>query len=182
MIFGQHALVAGDGAEDIAELGGFVHRHDPETVHDRFQRLRGIDFCDDDFGAASTGAAGQSAAAPAVSGDDELRSSQQKVGGADDAVNGGLSGAIAVVEQVLGVGVVHRNDGKLEHAFLGHGTQANHAGSGLFGAADDAFERVGALGVQDGDQIGSVVHGDVRLVVNGGDDVVVVSVVVLALD
>ncbi len=44
------------------------------------------------------------------------------------------------------------------------------------------FERVGALGVQDGDQVGAIVHGDVRLVVDGGEDVVVISVVVLALD
>ena len=45
-----------------------------------------------------------------------------------------------------------------------------------------SFERVGALGVEDGDQVGAVVHGDVRLVIDGGEDVVVVGVVVLALD
>ena len=45
-----------------------------------------------------------------------------------------------------------------------------------------SVERVGALGVQHGDQVGAVVHGDVGLVVDGGEDVVVVGVVVLALD
>ena len=45
-----------------------------------------------------------------------------------------------------------------------------------------SVESVGALGVQDRDQVGAVVHGDVRLVVDGGQDVVVVGVVVLALD
>ena len=72
--------------------------------------------------------------------------------------------------------------GKLQNAFLGHGAQADHAGGSLFGAADHAFQRIFALGVQDGDQIGAVIHGDVRLVVDGRDDVVVVGVVVLALD
>ncbi len=39
-----------------------------------------------------------------------------------------------------------------------------------------------ALGVQDGDQVGAVVHGDLRLVVERGHDVRVVRIVVLALD
>src|SRR5277367_1730158 len=83
---------------------------------------------------------------------------------------------------MFGVGVVHRDDGKLQHAFLRHGAQADYAGGGFFGASDDAFERVGALGVEDGDEIGAVVHGDVRLMIDGGEDVVVIGVVILTLD
>ena len=131
---------------------------------------------------AAASAAGETAAAPSVAGDHELRSGQQEIGRADDAVDGGLSGAVAVVEQVLGVGVVDGDDGELQHAFLRHRAQADDAGGGLFGAADHAFEGVGALGVQDGDQVGAIVHRDVRLVIDGGEDVVVVGVVVLTLD
>ena len=47
MLFGQHALVAGDGAEDVAEFGGVGHRHDAETVHHGFERFRRINFSDD---------------------------------------------------------------------------------------------------------------------------------------
>ena len=83
---------------------------------------------------------------------------------------------------MLGVGVIHGDDGIFQHAFLRHGVQADYAGGGLFGAADHAFERVGALGVEDGDEVGAIVHGDVRLVIDGGEDVVVISVVVLTLD
>ncbi len=83
---------------------------------------------------------------------------------------------------MLGVGVVHGDDGELQHAFLRHGAQADDAGRGLFRAADHACERVGALGVQHRDQVGAVIHRDVRLVVDGREDMVVVSVVVLALD
>ena len=83
---------------------------------------------------------------------------------------------------MLGVGVVDGDDGELEHAFLGHRAQADDAGRRFFGAADHAFESVGALGVQKADQIGAVVHGDLRLVIDGGEDVVVVGIVVLTLD
>ena len=136
VLLGEHVLVAGDGAEDVADFGGFVHAHHAEAVHDRFERLGRIDFGDDDFGARAAGARGEAASAPAVAGDDELRSGEQEVGGADDAVDRRLSGAVAIVEQVLGVGVVDGDDGIAQHAFLGHGAQANHAGGRLFGAAD----------------------------------------------
>ena len=182
MLLRQHVLVAGDGAEHVADLGGFGHRHHAEAVHHGFERLRRIDFGDDDFGASAARAARKPASAPAVSGDHELRSGEQEVGGANDAVDGGLSGAVAVVEQVLGVGIVDRDDGITQHAFLRHGAQADDAGGGLFGAADHAVQRVVALGVQDGDQVGAVIHGDMRLVVDGREDVAVVGVVVLALD
>ena len=149
MFFGEDVLVAGDGAENVAQLCGFGHGHHAESVHGGFERFRRIDFGDDDFGAVAAGAAGEAAAAPSVAGDHEFRSGEQEVGRADDAVDGGLSGAVAIVEQMLGVGVVDGDDGVLQHAFLGHGAQANHAGGGFFSAADDGLERVLTLGVQD---------------------------------
>src|SRR6185312_11097596 len=52
----------------------------------------------------------------------------------------------------------------------------------LFGAANHAVERVLPLGKQNADQISAVVHRDVRFVINRGQNVVVVGLVVLALD
>ena len=43
-------------------------------------------------------------------------------------------------------------------------------------------QQVAALFVQGADQVGAVVHGHVRLVVEGGVDVLVVGLVVFALD
>ena len=80
----------------------------------------------------------KSASAPAVAGYYELRAGQQKVSRADDAVDGGLSGAVAVVEEMLGVGVVHGDDRILQHAFFRHRAQTDHAGRRFFSAADDA--------------------------------------------
>ncbi len=149
MFFREHALVAGDRAEHVADLGGFGHRHHAEAVHHGFERLGRIDFGDDDFGAIAARPAGKTASAPSVAGDHELRSRQQEVGRANNAVDRRLPRAVAVVEQVLGIGIVHRDDREFQHAFLRHRAQANHAGGGLFGSADHAFERVRALGVQD---------------------------------
>ena len=74
MIFGKNALVAGHSAEDIAEFRGFWHGHHAETIHAGFERLRRINFRDDDLGAIAARAAGKPASAPAVAGDHEFRS------------------------------------------------------------------------------------------------------------
>src|ERR1700722_1475281 len=94
----EHAFVAGHGAENVAEFGRFGHRHDAEAVHHGFERFRRIDFGHDDFGSSAAGAGSQSAAAPSVTGDHEFRAGEQKVGGADNAVDGGLPGAVTVIE------------------------------------------------------------------------------------
>ena len=60
--------------------------------------------------------------------------------------------------------------------------KTDDAGRSLFSASNHAFECVSALGVQKGDQIRAVIHRDVRFVVDGRLNVVVVRVVVLALD
>ena len=60
--------------------------------------------------------------------------------------------------------------------------QADHAGRGLLGSADDLGELVGPLAVQDADHVGAVVHRDLRVLVADRVDVPVVGVVVLALD
>ena len=182
VLFREHILVAGDGAEDVADLGGVDHRHHAEAIHDGFERFRRIDFGDDDFCASATRATRKTATTPSVACNDELGSSEEEVGGTDDAIDGGLSGAVAVVEEVLGVGVVDGDDGIAQHSLLGHRAQADHAGGCFFRAADDAVEDIGALGVQDADEVGAVVHGDLRLVINRGDDVLIVGLVVLALD
>ena len=87
VLLGEHVFVAGDGAENVADFGGFFHGHDAEAVHDGFEGFGRIDFGDDDVGARAARAHGHAAAAPAVAGDDELRAGKQEVGGADDAVD-----------------------------------------------------------------------------------------------
>ena len=83
---------------------------------------------------------------------------------------------------MFGVGIVDRDDGEAQHAFLGHGAQANHSGGGLFSSADYTLQRVFALGMQDRDQVGAVVHCDMRSVIDGRHNVAVVAFAVFTLD
>jgi hypothetical protein len=46
-----------------------------------------------------------------------------------------LPSAVAVIEEVLGVGVVDGDDGVAQHAVFCHRSQADDAGGGLFGTA-----------------------------------------------
>ena len=121
-------------------------------------------------------------AAVAVAGDDDDLAGQQHVGGPDDAVEGRLAGAVAVVEHVLGVGVVHGDDRELQGPVGLHGPQADDAGGGLLGAGQDLAHLVGALPVQAGHQVAAVVHGHLRVGVEDGVDVAEVGLGVLALD
>src|SRR5262249_439177 len=126
------------GEKDIANLGGLVQRHNPVASEHVFNGARGVDLGDDHVGTHALGARGQALAAPAVAGDYEFRTGNQRVGAADHAVDRALSGSVAVVEHVLGLGVIDGDDGILQHAIFGHGAQADHAGRGLFGSGDDA--------------------------------------------
>ncbi len=45
----KHVDIAGEGDENIADLGCFIHRHDPETIHHCFQSCQGVDLGHDDL-------------------------------------------------------------------------------------------------------------------------------------
>ena len=182
MLGANHALVAGHGDENVAFLHRFGHRHDAEAVHYCFNALHGIDFGDDDVRAQAFCTHGHAAAAPAVAGDDDFEAREQDVSGANHAVNRGLTGAITVVEEMLGHRIIHRDDRILQRAVLGHGAQTDHAGGGFFGSGNHIRNEIGALGQEHGDEIRAVVHGELRLVLKRRAQVRIVGVVVLALD
>src|SRR6185503_8690553 len=101
---------------------------------------------------------------------------------ADDTVDRALAGPVAVVEQVLGVGVVHGDDRELQHFLFGHASEPDDAGGGFFRAADHVFEQVFALGMDQRDDIGPIVHRDLRFVADRRLYVLVVGLAVFALD
>ena len=119
---------------------------------------------------------------PAVAGDDEALACEQHVRCADDSVDRRLTRAVAVVEQVLRLRVVDGDDREAERAVALERLEPDHAGRRLLRAGDDVAELLAAGGVQDADDVGAVVHRQLRLVVDRRLDVRVVRVVVLALD
>ena len=179
---GDDVLVPGRRAEDIAHLGGALHRHHLVAVHERLERPHGVDFGDDHVRAHPARPQGNPAAGPAVARDDEAPPREEHVGRPDDPVDGGLAGPVAVVEEVLRQGLVDGDDRKSELPLRLQGAQADDAGCRLLRPAHDLAELVAPLLVQDADHVGAVVHRQLRPVVDRGLDVGVVRVVVLAAD
>ena len=156
----DYLLVAGYGDEHVGDFGRVFHRHDPETFHRRLQRANRIDFGHDHVGAHAVRARSHAASAPSVTRHHDHRTAEQDSGGAYDRLDRRLAGAVAVVEQMLGLGVVDRNHRDLERAVFFHRAQPNHAGGGFLHAGDYFLRLARVLGMQQTDQVGAVVHRD----------------------
>ncbi len=182
MLFPDDIDVAGEGAENVAKLGGLLHGQDFVAVHQGFQGLQGVDLGDDHPGPHAPGPQGQAPAAPAIPGHHKDAAGHQPVGGPHDAVQGALTGTVAVVEEVFGHGVIHRDDGEAQHPVFGHGLEADHPGGGLLGAGKNIAQQVLAFGMDGEDQVGPVVHGHLGFHFQGLVDVAVVGVAVFAFD
>ena len=141
----EHVLVARRGHEHVALDGGVGHREHPEAVHHRLQRPQRVDLDHHHVGAQAPRAVGDAAAAPAVAADDEAATREQDVGRPQDAVEGRLAGAVAVVEKVLGVGLVDRHDRIPEHAVGLHRAQPDDAGRRLLRTGGDLAEQSGCF-------------------------------------
>ena len=84
--------------------------HDLVAVHQRLEGADRIDLDDGHVGAHAAHPRGDALADPAVAGDDDVAAGDQDVRRPQDAVDGRLAGAVAVVEEVLGQGLVDRDD------------------------------------------------------------------------
>ncbi len=121
-----------------------------------------------------------SLAAKAVAHDDEPLAGEEDVRGADDAVDRRLARAVAVVEQMLRVGVVDGDYRVAEYLGRLHGPEADDTGPCVLGAADHLRQLVRTNLVEPGDQVAPVVHGQLRMPVEHRVDVAVVALVALA--
>ena len=136
MVASDSVHAAGYGQEYVADLGGLGNRHHLVAVHRGFERAYGVYLGDDGVSAHSARPERDSAPAPAISADDDLLACPEDVSGAGDAVQGALSGAVSVVEEVLCVCVVDRDDRVVELALLGEAVEPYYAGGSLLSAAD----------------------------------------------
>ena len=167
MTFCDDIDIAGDGEEIVPQRCGFVHRHDLEAIHDRFNSFDGVYFRDDDMGTQSLGTHGNALAAPAIAGDDHGLAGDREVCAADDTVPCGLAGAVAVIEEVLAVGIVDRNHREFQLFILFQDLQAVYAGGCFFGAADEVLPCIHSRGMEQVYQVAAVVDDDVRHMVQG---------------
>ena len=116
----EDITIAGDGDEDVADLRCLMHRHDAVTLHHRIERLGWIDLSDDDIGAESTTTFRDSLSAIPETGDDEDLSCEQDVGRTEYRIKGRLSGAVTIVEHVLGIGVIDSDHWEGEGTIFRH--------------------------------------------------------------
>ena len=132
------------------------------------------------MGAVAGHPRGDPLADPAVARDDDLAAGDEDVGRPQDAVERALAGAVAVVEEVLGLGLVDRDDREPEHPVGGHRPQADDAGRRLLGPGVDLRHLVRAFRVEEVHEVAAVVHRQLRMRVRDRTEVRVVGVVVLA--
>ena len=163
VMLADDVLVARQRQEDVADLGGLIHRHDAEAVKDSLDGLYRIDFRDDDIGAEAARTHGAALAAPAVAGDDDILAGNDDIRRAHDAIPRRLARAVAVVEEILAVRVVGSDHRELKLALIGERAQAMDARRRLLRAADDTREQFTALRVQHVHEVASVVDDEVRL-------------------
>ena len=142
---------------------GVADRHDEVAVHQRLERADLVDLDHGDLRAHAAEARRDALAAPAVAGDDDVAPGDQQVRGPEDAVERGLAGAVAVVEEVLGQRLVDGHDRVAERAVGGHGLEPDDAGGRLLGPGDDLGQLAAPLLVDQRHQVAAVVHGHVRV-------------------
>ena len=78
--------------------------------------------------------------------------------------------------------LIDRNDRDAKHALGLHGPQAKDARRRLLRARDQRVEQLAARRMNDTDQVGTIVHRQLRAMIDGSHDVPVVRVIVFAVD
>src|SRR5512136_2333359 len=127
----------GDGDKDVTDAGCFEKWHNLVSIHDGFNGADGVDLGHYHLRSHAAGPHGYATAAPAVAANHHILAGPEDVRGAGDAVDGALSRAVTVVEEMLGLGVIHRDDGVFQLLVLRHAAQSDHAGGGFLHAPYD---------------------------------------------
>ena len=145
MFFTDNIDVAGYGTEKVTCPGGFIHGHNGEPVHNRFQCCQRINLCNHDVSTHAPCPHGQTPATPAIPADNKYRSSYQPICGTNNTVHGTLAGSVAVVKKVLCLGIVDGDNGILQHMVRRHAFEPDDAGCGLFRPALDPIDELGSF-------------------------------------
>ncbi len=173
--------VAGRRDEEVGARGRIDDGDDLEAVHGGLEGAQRVDLADERDRAHAAEPRRDPAADPAVAGDRCGLPRDQEVRRPDDPVDRGLARAVAIVEEMLRERVVHGDDRVRENAFARHRAEAVHARGRLLGPAADVREELAPLRVQLRDEVGAIVHRDLRRRREDRVDVRVIRVAVLAL-
>ena len=166
----DHVAHAGRGNEHLAESRSFRHGQHLESVQVAFRAAIGST-------SVITTRAPMPRARVAVPRPQwpepryhQRLAGQQDRGGAQDAVEGRLSGAVYIVEVPLRFRIVHGDHRVQQLAVVGHRLQALDAGGGFLGAAADPARQLGKARMDTEDEIRAVVEGQRRPALQRGVD------------
>src|SRR5699024_8204736 len=111
------------------------HRHHIKAVHRGLERANCVDLGDDDASTHSLGTHCDTLTTPAIAGNHDDLPREKNVRRAENTVHGALTGAVPVVEEVLGVGVVHGHNRELQDVLALHRAHPDNAGGRFFSSA-----------------------------------------------
>ena len=175
MLASDNVAAACQRDEKIAVLCGFIHRGNGESVHDRLDRLYGVNLGDGDDRAHSARAHRRSASAPAVSRDNYILARDYEICRIHYAVKCGLSRTVAVIEKMLAIGIVYVDHREIELSRRSARKQAVYSRGGLLGTADQVLAEVAPLSAKQIRKISAVVDYKVRLVLKRHEKMAAVS-------
>ncbi len=175
-------LVTRDRNEDITHRRRFGHGQHPETIHRRFEGFDGVNFGDDNIGTQAPRPEGGTFATPAIASDDHNFTSHQDIRGADDPIKGRLTRAVAVIKKMLRFGIVDVDGRKGQHTIVKHRLQADNAGGGFFGGADNIGHLLLPLLDEGCRDITTVINDDLGAMVEGNTHMAVIGGIIFALD
>ncbi len=149
----------GGGDEDVCRGDCQRERSDGESIHRRLHGADRVHLAHGDPGTQAVRPLGDPPAAPPVPDDDDRLPGDKEVRRAEDPVPGRLARPVAVVEQVLHLGVVHRDHREAEPPFTGERPQTRDPGRRLLAAPTD---RSPLPLVEEADEVSPVVQDQVR--------------------
>ena len=163
MLLCDHIFATGHGNENVSDRSRFSHAHDPEPIHYGFHRFDWIDFGHYHPGTQAFGSHRDTFAAPTVSCHNHIFSGNYQVGGSIDSVPDRLSRAVAVVKEMLAIGVVHQHH--REHEFSGtiHGLKPKDTSRGLFTSSNDIRNKIRIILMDHRDEISAIIDNNIWL-------------------
>jgi hypothetical protein len=93
-----------------------------------------------------------------------------------------LPRAIPIVKEVLGIGIVYRYDREKQDPFFGHTLEPNNTRCRFLGPSDNCVYQILSLRMNAANEIGSVIHCDVRFHVEASVYVFVIGLGVFPFD
>jgi hypothetical protein len=100
-------------AENITHLRGLRDGHHLIPIHDRLQSLQRVHLRHHNVGSHPPGPHSQAFSAPPIPTDDEYAPGDEPIGGTNNPIYGGLARAVSIIEEMLRIRIVDRNDGEL---------------------------------------------------------------------